>query len=380
MAGENSARPTGGRARKSWPDEVRDALQRQLVRLSHSKWSAVIMLFGTICIALASTNASAATPTVWPILILGCCLLIATYASYDQNPFLVSNLTASNFLNPLRSNQDCTQTETALSDDSQLNQFSEMPRPQHAHFETPLALTSEASCSDWSDLMSQVSHELRTPLNAMIGFSDAMNAELLGPVDNPRYREYLAHICESGRELLKSTEDTLAMTSLLAGQSAVATPSDSSDLHLTIREAWAFVAPAAQTKEIRLEIDGGADTAVLADVRPLKQTFVNLFSAALHVASDNTAIFIQTRQVADIIEVVMCTKMTKNTRAECTPKLSTLIAQALLELQGTTLHTAIDDETGHWRAMTQFDCRLQSDFFDDHVGTETATAGHQRIH
>ena len=64
--------------------------------------------------------------------------------------------------------------------------------------------------------MARVSHELRTPLNAVIGFSDVMDSELLGPVGHPRYREYARHIRDSGRELLKSAEDTLAITALLA--------------------------------------------------------------------------------------------------------------------------------------------------------------------
>ena len=67
----------------------------------------------------------------------------------------------------------------------------------------------------WSDLTARISHELRTPLNAIIGFSEMMDAEILGPVGNARYREYLAHIRDSGSELLKSTEDTLALIELM---------------------------------------------------------------------------------------------------------------------------------------------------------------------
>ncbi len=75
----------------------------------------------------------------------------------------------------------------------------------------------------WGELMARVSHELRTPLNAVIGFSDVMNAEVFGPVGNPRYREYARHIRDCGRELLKSAEDTLAMTCLLDQQAPSAT-------------------------------------------------------------------------------------------------------------------------------------------------------------
>ena len=61
-----------------------------------------------------------------------------------------------------------------------------------------------AAAHPWGELMARVSHELRTPLNAVIGFSDVMQSELLGPVGHPRYREYARHIGECGRDLLKS--------------------------------------------------------------------------------------------------------------------------------------------------------------------------------
>lgn len=47
------------------------------------------------------------------------------------------------------------------------------------------------------------SHAIRTPLTAMIGFADVMRQELFGPIENPQYRAYLSHICESGAELLE---------------------------------------------------------------------------------------------------------------------------------------------------------------------------------
>ncbi len=61
-----------------------------------------------------------------------------------------------------------------------------------------------------------MSHELRTPLNAMIGFSEVMLRELHGPLGHARYQEYAAHISESGGRLLKSSEDTLAVTATMS--------------------------------------------------------------------------------------------------------------------------------------------------------------------
>ena len=72
-----------------------------------------------------------------------------------------------------------------------------------------------AANHDWADLMSRVNHELRTPLNAVIGFSEMMALEMFGPLGNDRYQEYVRYIRDSADELLKSAEDTLALTALL---------------------------------------------------------------------------------------------------------------------------------------------------------------------
>ncbi len=67
-----------------------------------------------------------------------------------------------------------------------------------------------AQVDKWST-MTQLSHELRTPLNAILGFSETMHQEFFGPL-GLRYREYAGHIHESGRQLLKLTEELLDLS------------------------------------------------------------------------------------------------------------------------------------------------------------------------
>jgi len=76
-------------------------------------------------------------------------------------------------------------------------------------------------CDPFEDLSYQICHELRTPLNAVIGFSDLMRSELLGPVGNARYREYLDHISDSAQRMLCAAEETLNITALLAAPKSV---------------------------------------------------------------------------------------------------------------------------------------------------------------
>ena len=60
--------------------------------------------------------------------------------------------------------------------------------------------------------LATISHDLRTPLNAVIGFSEAMQRELFGPLGHDRYKDYAVHIRESGEQLLKAAEAMIAQT------------------------------------------------------------------------------------------------------------------------------------------------------------------------
>jgi two-component system, cell cycle sensor histidine kinase PleC len=57
-----------------------------------------------------------------------------------------------------------------------------------------------------AEMLTALTHDLRTPLNAVIGFSDVMHRELLGPLGNDRYRDYAVHIRDSGEQLLATAE------------------------------------------------------------------------------------------------------------------------------------------------------------------------------
>ncbi len=63
-----------------------------------------------------------------------------------------------------------------------------------------------------SEALASISHDLRTPLNAVIGFSEAMQRELFGPLGHDRYKDYAVHIRESGEQLLKAAEAMIAQT------------------------------------------------------------------------------------------------------------------------------------------------------------------------
>jgi PAS domain S-box-containing protein len=62
--------------------------------------------------------------------------------------------------------------------------------------------------------LAMMSHELKTPLNAIIGFSEMIAAEMLGPIGNKAYLGYIGDIHASGNKLLAIINDVLDVARL----------------------------------------------------------------------------------------------------------------------------------------------------------------------
>jgi len=92
---------------------------------------------------------------------------------------------------------------------------------QRKHFELELVEArqrAEHANQVKSEFLANMSHELRTPLNAIIGFTDVMGQQMLGPLGNPRYLEYLHDINASGHHLLHLIDDILDVARIEAGK------------------------------------------------------------------------------------------------------------------------------------------------------------------
>ncbi len=136
-----------------------------------------------------------------------------------------------------------------------------------------------------SEFLANMSHELRTPLNAIIGFSEVLMLETLGPLDNPRYREYVQDINSSGTHLLSIINDVLDVSKIEAGKM---------DLHeqelvveRSIQRALRLVAEQAQQRNITLGARVPDDLPGLrADDLKLQQVLLNLLSNAVKFTPD----------------------------------------------------------------------------------------------
>lgn len=131
-----------------------------------------------------------------------------------------------------------------------------------------------------TDFLSNMSHELKTPLNAVIGFSELMAGEVLGPIGTPQYREYAQEICDSGRHLAKIVNDILDVSRLEAN--AVEAQDDRIRIEPLVESSLRLVADRARESEISLTVSMPPDLPVLiADRRMMKQMMSNLLTNAV---------------------------------------------------------------------------------------------------
>lgn len=213
----------------------------------------------------------------------------------------------------------------------------------------------------WGDLIARVSHELRTPLNAVIGFSDVMQSELLGPVGHPRYREYARHIGDCGRDLLKSAEDTLAITCLLDHD-----PNSMSETGVDFRrivdEAWSFHNDPRSESRLSLVADIPEGLEVLVDSRPLRQILINLFAEAARRSDAGGMVGLVATLDGDLAQIEVFLRGQPGEASVGQASLPICLARALLELHGATL-VEVDDPYSTWRAVTVLRCSAQNDFF-----------------
>jgi two-component system cell cycle sensor histidine kinase PleC len=139
---------------------------------------------------------------------------------------------------------------------------------------------AEAANKAKSRFLATMSHELRTPLNAIMGFSEVMNAELMGPIGNPVYKDYAKNIHDSGTHLLNLINEILDLSRIEAGRYEL--HEEPLTLADVAEDCVRLLKLRAQSKSVEIIEDYDYTLAqVWADQRALRQICLNLLSNAL---------------------------------------------------------------------------------------------------
>jgi len=143
----------------------------------------------------------------------------------------------------------------------------------------------DAAMKTKDQFLSNISHELRTPLNSIIGFTDLLLIEDLGPALSAQQRDFLETVARNGKQLLELINELLDLQRIAAGRM---------ELKPEAVELAALLAEAAGSVHAQVQKHGHAlvvssppqDLRVHADPGRVRQILLNLLSNAIKFTPD----------------------------------------------------------------------------------------------
>ncbi|AKB85212.1 PAS domain-containing sensor histidine kinase [Methanococcoides methylutens] len=159
---------------------------------------------------------------------------------------------------------------------------------------------AEASSRAKSELLSTMSHEMRTPLTIIIGYSDLLDMQEIGTL-NQKQASCVENVLESSHHLLSLINDTLDLSKAEAHK-----------MELNIEEFFipdviddvkTALMPLTSSKNLDLltNVNSDIDT-IKADKKKFKQILYNLMSNALKFTPEKGSITIETHTANNMVQ------------------------------------------------------------------------------
>ncbi|WP_445475851.1 ATP-binding protein [Methanococcoides methylutens] len=159
---------------------------------------------------------------------------------------------------------------------------------------------AEASSRAKSELLSTMSHEIRTPLTIIIGYSDLLDMQEIGKL-NQKQASCVETILESGHHLLSLINDTLDLSKAEAHKMELYIEEFS--IPDVIDDVRVALIPLTSSKNIDLLANVNSDIATIkADKKKFKQILYNLVSNALKFTPEKGTITIKTHPVNNMVQ------------------------------------------------------------------------------
>ena len=137
---------------------------------------------------------------------------------------------------------------------------------------------AEAANRAKDQFLASMSHELRSPLHTITGFSELLEEEIEGPL-NEKQKRFVQHIYRDSQHLLALINDILDLSKIEAGRLEFRT--EDFDLNQAVDEVIGTLRPQADAKSIVILNQIQPDLLLRADRLRFKQVVLNLLSNAV---------------------------------------------------------------------------------------------------
>ena len=154
-----------------------------------------------------------------------------------------------------------------------------------------------------SEFLANMSHELRTPLNAVIGFSELLQDQWPGELNEKQLR-YVSQIWESGRHLLQLINDVLDIAKVESGKMELQ-PCDVRVADL-LEDSLGMVKESAREKGLDLDMllpEELRHQVIFADKIKLKQILLNLLSNALKFTPEGGKVTLGAKKNGNVLRL-----------------------------------------------------------------------------
>ncbi len=153
-----------------------------------------------------------------------------------------------------------------------------------------------------SEFLAAMSHELRTPLSAIIGFSQILQEQHFGEL-NEQQAEYVTDIVESGQHLLALINDILDLSKIEAGKMSLNLTRV--NLFELLEQSLTMIRERCHQHGVELRFDAPeelTDLEIVADERKLKQLVFNLLSNAAKYTPEGGSVTVGMRVAGGEVE------------------------------------------------------------------------------
>lgn len=152
-----------------------------------------------------------------------------------------------------------------------------------------------------TDFLANVSYQFRTPLNAIMGFSEILENQYFGDL-NERQKEYATGIRESGERLITLIDDILDLSTIEAGYLEL--KREPVDMYVLLQSLYELVTDWARKRKIDVKLSCPHNIGRFnIDERRMKQAVLNLIRNGINFTPEGGKIEISAKKRGDGVKI-----------------------------------------------------------------------------